>query len=125
VKRIEEIDALRGFALFGILMTHIFEGYLASFTPLQYVGFNIFNSVDSFSQFVIQNLFIGKFYAIFSFLFGLSFYLILEQKKAESSSKFVWRLVLLFLIGLVHYIHYRGNFLTVYTVIGMALVLFR
>jgi len=125
MKRIEEIDALRGFALFGILMTHMFEGYLASFTPPQYVGFNILNSVDSFSLLIIQNLFIGKFYAIFSFLFGLSFYLILEQKKKASSLRFVWRLVLLFLIGLFHHIHYRGDFLTVYAVIGMALVLFR
>jgi uncharacterized protein len=125
MKRIEEIDALRGFALFGILMTHMFEGYLASFTPPKYAGFNILNSVDSFSQFVIKNLFVGKFYAIFSFLFGLSFYLILEQKKGVSSSRFVRRLVLLFLIGLVHHIHYRGDFLTVYAVIGIALVLFR
>jgi len=81
-KRIEQIDALRGFALFGIIMTHMFEGYLASMTPPQFVGFNILYPIDSFSQFVIQNLFIGKFYAIFSMLFGLSFYLILDQKKS-------------------------------------------
>jgi uncharacterized membrane protein YeiB len=35
----EEIDALRGFALFGIVMIHMFEGYLASMTPPQYIGF--------------------------------------------------------------------------------------
>ncbi len=34
IKRIEQIDALRGFALFGIIMTHMFEGYLASMTRL-------------------------------------------------------------------------------------------
>lgn len=125
MKRIEQIDALRGFALFGILMTHMFEGYLASFTPPQYIGFNILFPIDNFSQVVIQNLFIGKFYAIFSFLFGLSFYLILDQKKGSSSLKFIWRLVLLFLIGLIHHIHYRGDFLTVYAIFGLALVLFR
>ncbi|MBK8634035.1 MAG: DUF418 domain-containing protein [Saprospiraceae bacterium] len=124
-KRIEQIDALRGFALFGIIMTHMFEGYLASMTPPQFVGFNILYPIDSFSQFVIQNLFIGKFYAIFSMLFGLSFYLILDQKKGSSSLKFVLRLVLLFLIGFIHHVHYRGDFLTVYAVFGLALVLFR
>lgn len=123
--RIEEIDALRGFALFGILMTHLFEGYLASMTPPQYVGFNILYPIDSFSQVVIQNLFVGKFYAIFSLLFGLSFYLILDQKKGSSSLKFVWRLVLLFIIGFIHHIHYRGDFLTVYAVFGVVLVFFR
>jgi uncharacterized protein len=125
IKRIEQIDALRGFALFGILMTHMFEGYLASMTPPQYVGFNILYPVDSFLQVVIQNLFVGKFYAIFSMLFGLSFYLILDQKKGSSALKFMWRLVLLFLIGFIHHIHYRGDFLTVYAVFGFALVLFR
>jgi len=125
MKRIEQIDALRGLALFGILMTHMFEGYLASFTPPQYVGFNILFPIDNFSQVVIQNLFIGKFYAIFSFLFGLSFYLILDQKKGSSSLKFIWRLVLLFLIGFIHHINYRGDFLTVYAIFGLALVLFR
>lgn len=124
-KRIEQIDALRGFALFGIIMTHMFEGYLASLTPPQYAGFNIFYPIDSFSQVVIQNLFVGKYYAIFSMLFGLSFYLILDQKKESSSLKFIWRLVLLFLIGFIHHIHYRGDFLTVYAFFGFALVLFR
>ncbi len=125
IKRIEQIDALRGFTLFGILMTHMFEGYLASMTPPQYVGFNILYPLDSFTQVIIQNLFVGKFYAIFSMLFGLSFYLILDQKKGSSSLKFIWRLVLLFLIGFIHHIHYRGDFLTVYAVFGFALVLFR
>ena len=124
-KRIEEIDALRGFALFGIIMTHMFEGYLASLTPPQYVGFNILFPIDSFFKIIIQNLFVGKFYAIFSLLFGLSFYLILDQKKGSSSLKFVWRLVLLFLIGYIHHIHYRGDFLTVYAFFGLFLILFR
>jgi uncharacterized protein len=125
MKRIEEIDALRGFALFGIIMTHMFEGYMASLIPPQYAGYNIFSSIDTFSQIVVQNLFVGKFYALFSMLFGLSFYLILDQKSESSSLKFAWRLVLLFLIGYIHHIHYRGDFLTVYAVFGLILILFR
>ena len=125
IKRIEQIDALRGFALFGILMTHMFEGYLASLTPPQYANFTIHYPVDGFFQFVIQNFFIGKFYSIFSLLFGLSFYLILGRKKDASSWRFAWRLVLLFMIGFLHHIHYRGDFLTVYAVFGMVLILFR
>ena len=125
MKRIEEIDALRGFALFGIIMTHMIQGYLASFTPPKYVGFNMILPIDSVSQAIIQNLFVGKFYAIFSMLFGLSFYLILGQKENSSALKFAWRLILLFLIGYIHCIHYRGDFLTVYAVFGMALIPFR
>ena len=125
MKRIEEIDALRGFALFGIILTHMFEGYLASLTPPQYSGFNILFPIDAISQVLIKNLFVGKFYAIFSLLFGLSFYLILDQKNNSSSLKFSWRLALLFLIGYIHYLHYRGDFLTIYAVFGLVLILFR
>lgn len=53
MKRIEEIDALKYFALFGIIMTHMFEGYLASLTPPQYSAFNILFPIDIFSQTVI------------------------------------------------------------------------
>ena len=125
MKRIKEIDALRGFALFGIIMTHMFQGYLASLVPPQYNGFNMFFPVDELSRFMVRNFFVGKFYAIFSMLFGLSFYLILDGKKDASSRKFAWRLVLLFVIGYVHHIHYRGDFLTVYAVFGIILILFR
>jgi uncharacterized membrane protein YeiB len=61
MRRIEEIDALRGFALFGIVMTHMFEGYLASLIPPQYVAFNELFPIDSVSQSVKHNqiLFLG------------------------------------------------------------------
>ncbi|MBD0831574.1 DUF418 domain-containing protein [Aestuariibaculum sediminum] len=125
MKRIEEIDALRGFALFGIVMTHMFQGFLASIVPPEYIGFNIIYSIDHVSKFIVEQLFVSKFYAIFSMLFGLSFYLILDQKKHASPAKFAWRLILLFIIGFVHHIHYRGDFLTVYAVFGMILILCR
>lgn len=57
--------------------------YLANLTPPQYAGFIILHSIDRISQFVIQNLFVGKFYALFSMLFGLSFYLLLDHKKGK------------------------------------------
>lgn len=123
--RIKEIDGLRGFALFGILMTHMFEGYLASLTPPQYADFNILYPIDGATRFVIRNFFIGKFYAIFSLLFGLSFYLILGRKEQSSAWRFAWRMILLFLIGFLHHVHYRGDFLTVYAVFGLALIPFR
>lgn len=49
----------------------------------------------------------------------------MDPKKNSSVLKFVWRLVLLFLFGYLHHIHYRGDFLTVYAVFGMALIPFR
>ena len=125
MRRIEEIDALRGFALFGIILTHMYQGYLASSIPPEYYGYNLIYLIDDTTRWVVRNLFSGKFYAIFSMLFGLSFYLILDRKQNSSPSKFAWRLILLFLIGCINHIFYRGDFLTVYAVFGFALLLAR
>ncbi|MFH4967882.1 DUF418 domain-containing protein [Gaetbulibacter sp. M240] len=125
MKRIQEIDALRGFALFGIILTHMYQGYLASPVPPEYYGYNLVYPIDDTTRWIVRNLFSGKFYAIFSMLFGLSFYLILDRKQNSSPSKFAWRLVLLFLIGCINHIFYRGDFLTVYAVFGFVLLLAR
>ena len=62
---------------------------------------------------------------IFSFLFGLSFYFQLSKtpKSVSFPGRFAWRLVILFIIGLVHHLHYRGDILTIYAVSGFGLLL--
>ena len=125
MKRIQEIDALRGFALFGIILTHMYQGYLASSVPAEFYGFNLMYPIDHVSRWIIRNLFSGKFYAIFSMLFGLSFYLILDRKQNSSPLKFAWRLILLLLIGYVNHVFYRGDFLVVYAIFGFILLLAR
>ncbi|GAA4281469.1 DUF418 domain-containing protein [Gaetbulibacter aestuarii] len=125
MKRIQEIDALRGFALFGIILTHMYQGYLASSVPAEYFGYNLMYPIDNVSRWIVRNLFSGKFYAIFSMLFGLSFYLILDRKQNSSPLKFAWRLVLLFVIGYMNHVFYRGDFLVVYAIFGFVLLLAR
>jgi uncharacterized protein len=67
----------------------------------------------------------GKFFMIFSFLFGMSFFIQLD--KSDGSPKFLlrfaWRLIVLFLIGFVHHLHYRGDILTIYAVLGFGLLI--
>jgi uncharacterized protein len=62
---------------------------------------------------------------IFSFLFGMSFFIQLD--KSDGSPKFLfrfaWRLMVLFLIGFVHHLHYRGDILTIYAVLGFGLLI--
>lgn len=68
----------------------------------------------------------GKFFALFSFLFGLSFFLQLDRKDEKDNNftgRFLWRLGLLFGIGYVHSLFYRGDILTVYALLGALLVL--
>ncbi len=64
---------------------------------------------------------------LFSFLFGLSFTLQMDnaaKRGINFSGRFVWRLVILFAIGFVHHLFYRGDILTIYAVLGLPLVLF-
>ncbi|MEL6356895.1 MAG: DUF418 domain-containing protein, partial [Bacteroidota bacterium] len=102
--RIVIIDSLRGFALAGVALVHVTEQYLAGPAPEGFMeGLN--GIPDNIIQGIIGFFFIGKFYAIFSILFGLSFAIQMEsaaKKGGDFSLRFLWRAVLLFIIGYVH-----------------------
>ncbi|TAH22741.1 MAG: DUF418 domain-containing protein [Cytophagales bacterium] len=121
-ERIKIIDILRGFALLGIIIVHVVEQYyagdnsiFAKNTPLD-IGISIFLGI-----FVV-----GKFFPIFSFLFGLSFSIQIEnaaQKGQKYAGRFLWRLAILMAIGFVHQLFYRGDILMIYAALGVALIL--
>ena len=123
--RIEIIDILRGFALLGIIIVHFTEQYYAGQPPDSHSAMGskwiADNIVQGFSGIFIS----GKFFMIFSFLFGLSFFIQLDKSSGSNSFlvRFGWRLVVLFAIGFVHHLHYRGDILTIYAVLGFGLLL--
>jgi uncharacterized protein len=126
-KRFQIIDALRGFALAGIVIVHMVENYLgapASETAMAATHQGIAdNVVDGFIYLFLR----GKFFALFSFLFGLSFYIQMNNADKRGSSlngRFLWRLLLLFLIGYLHHLFYRGDILTIYALLGIFLIPF-
>src|SRR5882672_1120571 len=123
--RIEIIDILRGFALLGIIIVHFTEQYYAGQPPDSAVGFGAKNIADNIVQGFSGILVQGKFYMIFSFLFGLSFFIQLDKSSGSPSFllRFAWRLMVLFAIGFVHHLHYRGDILTIYAVLGFGLLL--
>ncbi|MDT0647526.1 DUF418 domain-containing protein [Zunongwangia sp. F260] len=125
-KRIETIDVLRGFALAGILYAHMIIWYTGAALPAE-----VYSKYDSTPDGIAMGIFgalvFGKFFSVFSFLFGLSFYL--HFRKNNSNIRFFtiysWRLFLLFFIGVVHHILWRGDILAIYAVLGMVLLFFR
>jgi len=124
--RIEIIDILRGFTLLGIIIIHFAEQYYAGMHPQAHANFNIKFLGDDIMQGIIGVFISGKFFAIFSFLFGLSFFLQLDSSKggAAFSLRFLWRLIILLAIGTVHHLHYRGDILTIYAMLGVGLLIF-
>ena len=124
--RIEVIDVLRGFTLLGIILVHFTEQYYAGQMPAAESGDAINRpAIDLVVSFLIGMFVSGKFFMIFSFLFGLSFFIQFSKsdKQAAFLIRFTWRLIVLFMIGFVHSLHYRGDILTIYAVLGFVLLL--
>ncbi len=125
--RIEIIDALRGFALAGILICHMVEQYIGAGAPRVHYEAVSSGLADQIIDGFIGILLRGKFIALFSFLFGLSFFIQMDngaKKGIAYGGRFLWRLILLLLIGYVHSLFYRGDILTIYAMLGIFLIPF-
>lgn len=125
--RILTLDVLRGFALFGILYAHMIFWYAGG--PLPEEIYKLHSTPGSGIAIAIYMIFIiSKFFAVFSFLFGLSFYLQIDKltKGHESVvTRFGWRLAILGIIGALHHIFWRADILTIYVPLGFLLLFFR
>lgn len=125
-KRIHSVDALRGFALAGVALVHMLEQYIAGPSPEGFMeGVN--SIPDQIVQGLVQLFFTGKFFALFSILFGLSFAIQMqsaEKKNIKFGKIFLWRAILLFGIGYIHQLFYRGDILTIYAVLAPFLIPF-
>ena len=124
-ERIEVIDVLRGFTLLGIILVHFTEQYYAGQPPKVHENYGAHNLADMIVLGFIGIFISGKFFMIFSFLFGMSFFIQLDKSDGSPAFlfRFAWRLIVLFIIGLVHHLHYRGDILTIYAVLGFGLLL--
>jgi uncharacterized protein len=115
--RIAMVDALRGFALLGLFQVHCVERFeLHWLDPKPGFWFD-----------AMFALFSGKAFAIFALLFGFSFATIMANERARGGDftvRFAWRLTLLFAIGTVHALVYRGDILQVLAAVGLLLIPF-
>ena len=123
--RVDSIDAIRGFALAGVAWVHMIEQYLAAPFPEGEEAVAMAGPVDQ-AIFGLNFAFMtGKFYVLFSLLFGLSFFIQMDRARARGidfRGRFAWRLVVLAGIGFLHHFFYRGDILMIYGVLGMFLI---
>lgn len=125
-ERLQVIDALRGFALFGILLANLYS----------FIGYNTYGTneilnlpiTDKAVLFLIDWFVEGKFYGIFSILFGVGFAIQAQRfHSTENSFNTFWfkRMTVLCCIGLAHmFFVWNGDILTLYALLGLLLPLF-
>jgi uncharacterized protein len=118
-RRSVPLDALRGFALFGIILVNapFFAAPLQTIVPT--------GLADRFALWLIATFAAGKFFLIFSFLFGFGFSTILMRAEAQGlrvAGRFMRRLVVLFVFGALHaWLLFFGDILMLYAVLGLVL----
>jgi len=115
-------DVLRGFALLGILVVNIqfmglssAEGARGDWT----LGF-----ANGSATFIIASIFAGKFYLLFSFLFGYSSNYIIRGERSNRG-RWIKRCFVLIALGAIHFTFlWHGDIIFVYGLFGLLLTAF-
>jgi uncharacterized protein len=127
-ERIDFLDVLRGIAIQFIFMANIL-----TFSGIFFFGSSFRNpkavwASDDLLDFISFTLIDGKFYSIFSLLFGIG--CMMQYQKLKGSDKpfapfFNRRMFWLLVFGLVHLVGFwMGDILTLYALLGFLLVFF-
>ena len=123
-ERLELLDVLRGLALFGILIANIrsISGWRFLSAERQAALFT--SEIDHVLDLLATALVTGKFYSIFSLLFGIGFAVLvlrIERRGAEFIP-FIRRRLLLLAFGMVHIFVWEGDILVLYALVGFLLI---
>ena len=115
-------DVLRGFALLGILVVNI-----------QFMGLNSDQGArgewtqgfaNGSATFLIATLFAGKFYLLFSFLFGYSSNYVIRNDRANRP-RWIKRCFVLIAFGAIHFTFlWHGDIIFMYGLLGLLLTFF-
>jgi uncharacterized protein len=112
-ERIQALDVLRGVAVAGILLANVI------------VFFGIFalpESRDPVARFFERVFVDGKFYSVFSLLFGIGFGLQLARGGEAAVPRFKRRLRILLGIGAIHaFLIWAGDILMLYALLGFTM----
>ncbi|WP_188734354.1 DUF418 domain-containing protein [Oceanobacillus neutriphilus] len=115
-QRIDTLDFLRGFALLGIIFANITVIILPSS-----IHTNLFWGK------ILEYAISERFFMIFSFLFGIGFYIFITRavnRGDRSTTLFIRRLLVLLIFGLIHQYFQPGEALLPYAIFGFILIPF-
>ena len=128
-ERAEVLDVLRGIAVLGIFVSNAIAFSRVAFLPFDVLEQFPTAPLDIPLMFLDLVFIDGKFYTLFSLLFGIGFSIILtrnEQRGLNPIPIFYRRLFVLMLFGLAHlFLLWEGDILLLYGLVGLLLPLFR
>ena len=119
--RLESLDALRGAALLGVFVENAQHFFSPTYREL--VARPGAGLADSTALWLIQIFCENKVYALFALLFGYGIALQMARTGPRFVALHVWRMAILFLIGLFHQaLLWSGDILATYAILGLLLL---
>jgi uncharacterized protein len=125
-ERIEVVDVIRGFSIFGIFLVNMLDFS----SPIMYVRPEEWWSapMDRWTVTIIDIVAQASFYPLFAFLFGFSMIVFRKrvlEKALSFSCLFLRRLLALLVIGCIHaFFIWHGDILIAYALTGFILLFF-
>lgn len=127
-ERIESLDIIRGIALFGILLVNMPLFQSPQLIADLYMMSPELSSSDQFLRMLLDVFVETKFFTIFSFLFGVGFYIFMERavnKTDHFYRLYSRRLIVLAIFGFLHLcLLWYGDILLGYALAGFFLIFF-
>lgn len=118
--RIQALDVLRGVAVAGILFANVIVFFGLVFLPAERAAAFPTAAADSVARLLERGFVEGKFYSIFSLLFGIGFGLQLARAGEAALPRFKRRLRILLAIGAMHAVLiWAGDILMLYALLGL------
>jgi len=125
--RIEVVDSLRGFAIMAILLVHNVDHFFFPEFPTH--SSHWLSVLDQLTVKFIFTLFSGKTYAIFTMLFGFTFYIQHNNQKKNGNDfgyRFLWRMLLLAVFAVFNAAFFpAGDVLMLFVYVSLVLFICR
>ncbi len=127
-ERINEVDIIRGFALFGILVVNMPLFQSPQLVADLYMLPQQLSAVDQWLRMIFDVFIETKFFSMFSFLFGLGFFIFMSRAEAKGrrvSILYIRRITMLAVFGALHLVFlWYGDILLTYAAAGILLLFF-